>query len=308
MISIIVPFYNEEENIEALHSEIKEVCENNNIVYELIFIDDGSSDNTFNIAAKLSPVKLIKLRKNFGQTAALDVGIKAAKYPYLITMDGDRQNNPDDIPRLIKHIKENDLDIVSGWRMERKDTLMKRFISWGAYRIRKILLKDGIHDSGCTLKIYKRECFEGVTLYGEMHRFIPAVLMRSGDKVGELAVCHRARPAGISKYNMSRTLKGFVDMLSVAFYDRFAVRPLHLFGGVGFLFFLLSFVSLIITVYYFIIGQGMSETAWPLLTVFLFLAGLQFFMFGITIDILMKNRYETTKERSYSIKEIIENK
>jgi membrane-bound ClpP family serine protease len=107
---------------------------------------------------------------------------------------------------------------------------------------------------------------------------------------------------------MSRTLKGFVDMLSVAFYDRFAVRPLHLFGGVGFLFFLLSFVSLIITVYYFIIGQGMSETAWPLLTVFLFLAGLQFFMFGITIDILMKNRYETTKERSYSIKEIIENK
>lgn len=307
MISIIVPFYNEEENIEALHAEIKEVCENNHYTYELIFIDDGSSDNTFNIATKLSPVRLIKLRKNFGQTAALDAGIKAAQYPYLITIDGDRQNNPNDIPKLIEFLEKNDLDVVSGWRKKRKDTPMKRFISWGAYCIRKVLLKDGIHDSGCTLKIYKRKCFKGITLYGEMHRFIPAVLRRSGYKVGELVVSHRSRTAGFSKYNISRTMKGFVDMLSVAFYGRFAARPLHLFGGVGFFFFSLSLISLVITIYYFMIGQGMSETAWPLLTVFLFLAGLQFFMFGITIDILMKNRYETTKEQSYSIKEIIVN-
>jgi glycosyltransferase involved in cell wall biosynthesis len=270
-------------------------------------VDDGSSDKTYEIGKSLSPVKMIKLKKNFGQTAALDAGIKNATKDYIIAMDGDRQNDPNDIPVLIKHLEDNDLDVVSGWRKNRKDTFLKKFISRGAYRIRRVLVKDGIHDSGCTLKIYKRECFDNVTLYGEMHRFIPALLMRHGSSVGEVVVNHRPRAAGVSKYTMSRTVKGFVDMLSVTFYERFAARPLHLFGAVGFFFFFLSFISLLATLYTFSQGQGMSESAWPLLTVTLFLAGLQFFMFGITIDILMKNRYETTQERSYGIKEIIDN-
>ncbi len=306
-LSIIVPFYNEEGNIKELHQEIVEICEKNNYKYEIIFVDDGSSDKTYEIGKSLSPVKMIKLKKNFGQTAALDAGIKNATKDYIIMMDGDRQNDPNDIPVLIKQLEDNDLDVVSGWRKNRKDTFLKNFISWVAYRIRRVLVKDGIHDSGCTLKIYKRECFDNVTLYGEMHRFIPALLMRYGNSIGEVVVNHRPRVAGITKYTMSRTTKGFIDMLYVAFYEKFAVRPLHLLGTIGFFFFFLSFLSLLATLYTFFQGRGMSETALPLLTVSLFLAGLQFFMFGITIDILMKNRYETTNERSYGIKEIIDN-
>ncbi|MCP5062697.1 MAG: glycosyltransferase family 2 protein [Ignavibacteriae bacterium] len=306
-LSVIVPFYNEEGNIKELHQEIVEICEKNNYKYEIIFVDDGSSDKTYEIGKSLSPVKMIRLKKNFGQTAALDAGIKNATKDYIITMDGDRQNDPNDFPVLIKYLEDNNLDVVSGWRKNRKDTFLKKFISRGAYRIRRVFVKDGIHDSGCTLKIYKRECFDNVTLYGEIHRFIPALLMSYGNSVGEVVVNHRSRVAGVTKYTMTRTIKGFIDMLSVAFYKKFAVRPLHLFGAIGFFFFFLSFISLSVTLYTFYQGQGMSETAWPLLTVFLFLAGLQFFMFGITIDILMKNRYETTKERSYGIKEIIDN-
>jgi glycosyltransferase involved in cell wall biosynthesis len=182
------------------------------------------------------------MRKNFGQTAAMDAGIKASQYDYIVTMDGDRQNDPADIPRLVEYLEENDLDIVSGWRKHRKDTAMKKFTSRGANFLRKIIIDDGIHDSGCSLKIYRRECFDHINLYGEMHRFIPALLKIKGFKVGEIVVNHRPRTSGKTKYNWKRTFKGFVDMISVWFWGKFAVRPLHIFGTAGILSMLLGFI------------------------------------------------------------------
>ena len=159
-ISVVVPVYNEEGNVEALHKEIKDVCEREGYEYEIIFINDGSKDKTDEICRTLKPLKYICMRRNFGQTAAMDAGIKAAKNDYIVTMDGDRQNDPNDIPKLIKYLEENQLDVVSGWRKNRKDTFMKKFISRGANFLRGILIKDGIHDSGCSLKVYRKECFK----------------------------------------------------------------------------------------------------------------------------------------------------
>mgnify|MGYP002266756983 CR=1 FL=1 len=302
-ISIIVPLFNEEENLARLHSEIFQVCRDNNYIFEIIFVDDGSTDETFERSKALSPLKIIRLRKNFGQTAAFDAGIKSARYNYIITMDGDCQNDPNDIPLLIRTLEQNRLDIVSGWRKERKDSLSKRFISRGAHMFRRYLIKDHIHDSGCSLKIYKKECFKGLSLYGEMHRFIPAILMGAGYQIGETEVNHRPRHKGVSKYNWKRTIKGIVDMIAIAFWHKFASRPLHFLGGIGILLIFFGFSTGSVTVYNFLSGQGMSETAWPLLTVFFFLAGGQFFVSGLIIDVLLRNHYETTKNQVYSIKE-----
>ena len=175
-ISVVVPVYNEEGNVQELHAEIKEVCEKNNYEYEIIFIDDGSGDRTRELCLGLKPLKYIRMRRNSGQTAAMDAGIKAAKYDFIVTMDGDRQNDPADIPVMLDYLVKNDYDVVSGWRKNRKDTFMKRFISRGANFLRYLLVHDGIHDSGCSLKVYRKECFKGINLYGEQHRFIPAIL------------------------------------------------------------------------------------------------------------------------------------
>jgi len=306
-VSIVIPVFNEEDNVEPLHTEVNEVCVKNGYTYEIILVDDGSSDATVERASKLSPVVLIQLRRNFGQTAAMDAGIKQAKYPYIITMDGDRQNDPNDIPQLIQHLEANDLDIVSGWRKNRKDPFMKKFVSRGANLLRGLLIKDEIHDSGCSLKIYKKECFEGISLYGEMHRFIPAILKIKGFKVGEVVVNHRSRTAGVTKYNWRRTIKGFIDMISVWFWNKYATRPLHLLGGIGVILIGLGILSSIFTFISFFRGQGMSETAWPLLTAFFFLGGMQLFIFGLMADIILKSYFDTTKDNSYSIKAVIEN-
>lgn len=306
-VSIVIPVFNEEDNVEPLHTEINDVCVKNGYTYEIILVDDGSSDATVQRASLLSPVVLIQLRRNFGQTAAMDAGIKQAKYPYIITMDGDRQNDPNDIPKLIEHLEANDLDIVSGWRKDRKDPFMKRFVSRGANFLRGLLIKDEIHDSGCSLKIYKKECFEGISLYGEMHRFIPAILKIKGFTIGEVVVNHRSRTAGVTKYNWRRTIKGFIDMVSVWFWNKYATRPLHLLGGIGMVLIILGFLSALFTFISFFRGQGMSETAWPLMTTFFFLSGMQLFIFGLIADIMLKNYFDTTKDNSYSIKAVIEN-
>lgn len=306
-ISIVIPLYNEEGNVEELHKEIVVVCENNKYVYEIILVDDGSNDKTVAIANTLTPVKVIELRKNFGQTAAMDAGIKAAQYPYIITMDGDRQNDPTDIPLLIESLETNDFDVVSGWRKNRKDSFMKRFVSRGANFLRKVLINDGIHDSGCSLKIYKKECFEGVSLYGEMHRFIPALLEIKGFKVGEVVVNHRARVAGVTKYNWRRTIKGFIDMIAVWFWNKYAMRPLHLLGGVGIILLFLSIICMGVSVVLFFQGQDISDTSWPILTILLFLSGLNMFVGGVLADILVKGYYKDDKNSYYSIKKIIVN-
>lgn len=304
--SIVVPMYNEEGNVIPLHDEIKTACEESGLEYEIIMIDDGSSDKTVEEILQCKPITLIQLRKNFGQTAAMDAGIRHAKYPYIVTMDGDRQNDPADIPKLLNYIVEQDLDVVSGWRKHRKDTFMKKFVSRGANLLRSVLVKDDIHDSGCSLKVYKKECFDKVKLYGEMHRFIPALLKIRGYSIGEMVVNHRSRTVGETKYNWRRTVKGFIDMVSVWFWSKYAARPLHLLGGMGFLFLFLGFLSSIATLVSFINGQGMSETAWPLVTIFLIFIGLQLFISGLIADIILKSYFENREDRPYGIKEIVE--
>lgn len=306
-ISIVVPVYNEEGNVAELHKEICTVCEQEGYDYEVIFVDDGSTDKTVEICKTLRPLKLICMRTNFGQTAAMDAGIHAANYNYIITMDGDGQNDPNDIPNLISYLEENNLDVVSGWRKNRKDTFMKRFTSRGANLLRYLIVHDGIHDSGCSLKIYKKECFEGVHLYGEMHRFIPALLKIKGFKIGETVVNHRPRTSGYTKYNWKRTIKGFVDMVSVWFWNKYASRPLHLLGGLGILFGIMGAGCGIWSVVLFCLGYKMSNNIIPpILTVFFIIMGVLMFIFGLMSEILMKIFYGVHVDKSYNIKEVIE--
>ncbi len=303
-LSVVVPVYNEEGNVEELHREIKEVCEKAGYDFEIIFINDGSSDHTDQICRTLAPLKYILFRRNFGQTAAMDAGIKAATKEFIVTMDGDRQNDPADIPKMIDYLLENDYDMVSGWRKNRKDTFMKKFISRGANFLRGILVHDGIHDSGCSLKAYRRECFNGINLYGEQHRFIPAILKIKGFRVGEMVVNHRARTSGITKYNWHRTIKGFVDMISVWFWNKYASRPLHMMGAFGLLFVLLGTGCGVWSVVLFCMGRKMSNNIMPpILTVFFMIMGMLMFIFGLMSEMLMKIYYGIHVEVSYSIKE-----
>jgi glycosyltransferase involved in cell wall biosynthesis len=292
---------NEEDNVAPLHAEILEVCKREGYDFEIIVVDDGSSDNTVNVLKTLSPVRVVELRRNFGQTAAMDAGIKAATKDLIVTMDGDRQNDPNDIPMLIERLYAERLDVISGWRKDRKDPFAKNFVSRGANFLRKILINDGIHDSGCSLKVYKRDSFNGVTLYGEMHRFIPAILKIKGYRVGEAVVSHRARTAGETKYNYRRTLKGLIDMTSVWFWNRYAVRPLHLLGGIGILFMLFGMGAGIGAFIEVVNGKAVNDSGWALLTIFLFLSGLQLFVAGLLSDIAIKTYFGTTRDVSYSI-------
>lgn len=308
-ISIVVPIYNEEGNVRELHREIVEVCERERYTYEVIFIDDGSEDGTGRICKELAPLKYIRMRKNFGQTAAMDAGIKAAQYDYIVTMDGDLQNDPEDIPRLVQYLEEKDLDIVSGWRKHRKDSPMKKFTSRGANFLRGIIVKDNIHDSGCSLKIYRRECFDHINLYGEMHRFIPALLKIKGFTVGEIVVNHRPRTSGVTKYNWKRTIKGFVDMIALWFWGKFSSRPLHIFGGTGIAFLFFGFLCAVWSFVLFISGAKMSNNIMPpLLTIFFCVIGLLMFVFGLMSDIMLKTYHGLGIDSTYSIKEIVENK
>lgn len=308
-ISVVVPIYNEEGNVAELHREIKEVCEANQYEYEIIFINDGSSDGTEQVCRTLKPLKYIRLRRNSGQTAAMDAGIKAAQYDYIVTMDGDCQNDPADIPAMLDYLVENDLDVVSGWRKNRKDTFMKRFISRGANLLRYLLVHDGIHDSGCSLKVYRRECFEGINLYGEQHRFIPAILKIKGFTVGEFVVHHRPRTSGKTKYNWKRTFKGFVDMISVWFWNKYATRPLHLLGGMGMVCLGIGGGCGIWSVVLFLMGRKMSNNIFPpLLTIFFITIGMLLFVFGLMSEILIKIYFGIHVDKPYSIKETWENK
>ena len=305
-ISIVIPVFNEEENIPDIFREIKSVCEENRYVYEIILTDDGSTDRTFEVAQSLAPVKVIRFRRNFGQTAALDAGIKQAQYPFIITMDGDGQNDPHDIPKLIQHLKDNSLDIVSGWRKKRMDPFLKRFVSRIANFLKGFLIQDGIHDSGCSLKVYKKECFQQIDLYGEMHRFVPAILKIKGFRVGEVVVNHRPRKYGKTKYNWRRTFKGFIDMISVWFWNKYAVRPLHLLGGMGLVSITLGFATFLYALYlYFLLGK-IGHTAWPILAAFLVLTGVLLFVLGLIADMLSKSYYANTKDKPYNIQEVFE--
>lgn len=302
-LSAVVPIYNEEGDVVELHKRIREAFEKIGRPYEIIFVDDGSKDKTVELCRSLSPLTLVEFRKNFGQTAAFDAGIKKATGDIVITMDGDLQNDPADIPLLLEEM-DLGFDIVSGWRFKRKDSLMKKFFSRGANLLRKGLVKDGIHDSGCSLKAYRRECFDGVDLFGEMHRFMPALLQLDGFRVSEVKVSHHPRIHGVTKYNWKRAIKGFVDMLFIWFWRKYSHRAIHLFGGTGLL---LGLVGTGILGWMFVekvfMGASLSERIWPLVGTLLVLVGVQLFIFGILVDVSVKTYYSQRNRMNYSIRE-----
>lgn len=287
-LSIVIPLFNEQQNIAQLYQEIIQAVENLIKDFEIIFVNDASSDQTKAELKKISDsrVKTINFRRNRGQTAALQAGILVAKGELLVTMDGDLQNDPADIPKLFKALAKNDCDVVCGWRVKRKDSVSKRFISSGAKWLRTFLINDGIHDSGCTLRIYKKECFEDVFLRGEMHRFIPAILKWQGFKIAEIPVNHRPRIHGVSKYNWKRTVKGFLDMISLWFFHKYESRPLHMLGGLGFLSLTTGFLLLFsLAVLRFLSLVTLSNSIWPLIAVLLILFGAQAFISGLIMEL-----------------------
>ena len=304
-LSVVIPAYNEQKNVSLLYNKLKEVLSGMKKSYEIIFVDDGSTDSTFleleNLQKKDLNVMVIKFRGNFGQTFALDAGFKAARGKVIISMDADLQNDPADIPILLTKMKEG-YDVVCGWRRDRKDSLLKHIISRGAYLLRKILFKDEVHDSGCTLKAFKRECFDDLDLFGEMHRFIPALLSWQGFKITEVAVRHHKRKYGETKYTIKRVVKGFLDMIVVKFWMGYSSRPIYLFGGFGLL---MTIVGLAIGFYLSIQkilhydSYTLSDRPLLLLSVFMVILGVQFVVSGLLADILIKAYYR--KEKPYKI-------
>ncbi len=301
--SIIIPCYNEEKNVGELHTRLTKTMQSLGSDYEIIFVDDGSTDDSYKVLSELSNLKVIKFRKNFGQTAAMDAGIKAAEGEILITIDGDLQNPPEEIPKLLEKINEG-YDVVSGWRYKRKDSFSKKFTSRVANMLRKFFIDDGIHDSGCTLKAYKAECFKNLDLFGEAHRFIPGILRWQGFKITEVKVEHAPRKHGQTKYGYERVLRGLVDMVSIWWWRKHASRPLHLFGGGGLVMFFsgttLLFLLFLLRLLNYI---SLSDKIWPLVAIFMMLAGMQLFVSGLLAEILIKNYFKNGRT-VYSIEKI----
>ncbi|MEE9501022.1 MAG: glycosyltransferase family 2 protein [Candidatus Aminicenantaceae bacterium] len=309
-ISIVVPFYNEEDNIEELYEKLTHVLNDLDVSYELIFIDDGSTDRTHDILMGLfdsdKTVKVIIMRKNFGQTAALQAGFDHAKGEVIITMDGDLQHDPGDIPKLLAPLEEG-FDIVSGWRKERKDHfLLRRFPSWVANRIMRFLSGVKIHDFGTTFKAYKRDVLEGLRLYGELHRFIPALISRTGVKITEVPIKNVVRQKGKSKYGLSRVRRVLFDLMTVKFIISFIDRPLQFFGLIGFVLGGIGFtIALIMTVGFYFFEWSIRDNLGNLiLSVFLMITGLQFIMTGLLAEIISRIYFTTHEMRIYSVAEM----
>lgn len=304
MYSVVIPIYNEAGNIAELHHRLVQVMSRLEGAFEIIFVDDGSRDKSAQLLKTLKPATIITLRKNFGQTAALDAGFKQAKGDLIITLDGDLQNPPEEIPKLITYLEKHNLDMVSGWRQQRQDNWLKRVVSLGANALRGLFIQDGIHDSGCTLKVYRRVCVENLDLFGEIHRFIPGLLRWQGFTIGELVVKHEPRRNGVSKYGSGRILRGLVDMIGVWFWRKYSSRPLHLFGGSGLVLTATGIVMLaMLAVARYVWDYSLSTSIWPLMAVLFILVGIQLFITGLLAEILIKNFYQG--RTPYSIKSIV---
>jgi glycosyltransferase involved in cell wall biosynthesis len=309
-ISIVVPFYNEEDNIEELYKKLTQVLQDLGVSYELIFINDGSTDRTQAILKDLfeadETIKVIRLRKNFGQTAALQAGFDYASGEIIISMDGDMQHDPEDIPKLLAPM-EDGFDIVSGWRKQRKDHfLLRRFPSWVANRIMRFLSGVKIHDFGTTFKAYKRDVLEGLRLYGELHRFIPALISRTGVKITEVPIKNVVRQKGKSKYGLSRVRRVFFDLMTVKFIISFLDRPLQFFGFIGLVLGGIGFtIALIMTVGFYFFEWSIRDNLGNLiLSVFLMIMGLQFIMTGLLAEIISRIYFTTHEMRIYSVAEM----
>lgn len=310
-VSVVIPIYNEEGNIRELYTKLNEVLSIITENYEVIFVDDGSTDNSFNILKEINTenknVVVVKFRRNFGQTAALSAGFDHFKGDVIITMDGDLQNDPEDIALLLTKINEG-YDIVSGWRVDRKDPfftkkLPSKLSNWLASKLTGVKL----HDFGCTFKAYRREVVENINLYGEMHRYIPALASQMGVSIAEVKVRHHPRQHGKSKYGITRLMRGMLDLITVKFLLSYSMRPLQLFGIPGTLSLFIGFViGAYLTIERFFFGMSLADRPLLLLAVLLMFLGVQFVTMGLLGEIITRTYYEVQGKPIYTVKEIIE--
>jgi len=309
-LSVVVPFFNEEESIPELYRRLTDVLRKTRLRYELIFVDDGSRDRTpqvlDGIFRKDKAVHVIRLKKNFGQTAGLAAGFDFAQGETIISMDGDLQHAPEDIPLFVEKMKEG-YDIVSGWRKRRVDNfILRRLPSLVANRIMKKLSGVDIHDFGTTFKAYKKEAIKSIDLYGEMHRFIPALISRTGVKIVEIPIKNIVRPKGKSKYGLSRVRRVLFDLMTVKFLISFLDRPLQFFGLIGLILGGLGFlIALLLTLGFYLLGWSIRENMGNLvLAVFLMILGVQFVMTGLLAEIISRIYFTTHKIKIYTLERI----
>jgi glycosyltransferase involved in cell wall biosynthesis len=303
-ISVIAPFYNEKESVKELHSRLVFVLEKLKIPFEIIFVDDGSTDGSFEAMANLSPLIAIRLSRNFGQTAALAAGIEAASGDIIATIDGDLENQPEDLPLLLEKMEEG-FDVVSGWRQDRwRGQFSRRLPSKIANWLISYVSKTKLHDHGCTLKAYRANVIKNLKLYGDMHRMIAAYAGLIGAKTAEVPVQHIPRKHGESKYGIMRTFRVILDLVVVKFFAKYSNRPMHFFGGIGFYSFLFGFFTFLSMVYFkYFGGKDFIQTPLPVLAVFFILVGIQFILMGLLAEILMRTHYESQKKTIYTIVE-----
>ena len=309
-ISVFLPVYDEEPNLRPLHAKLAEALGTLGRTAEIIYVDDGSTDGSLEVLRELAQldgrVRVVALRRNYGQTAAMAAGIDAARGEVLIPMDADLQNDPVDIKRLLEKLDEG-YDVVSGWRRNRKDTMITRKIpSMLANRLISWIGGVPLHDYGCSLKAYRRESLEDVRLYGEMHRFIPIYASWAGAKVAEIPVEHHARTMGKSKYGLSRTLKVIFDLMTIKFMASYQTKPIYVFGTFGLIAMVLSFAAGLLAFFLkFVEGVSFILTPLPVITVVMLAIGVQFLLMGMLAEMLVRTYHESQAKPIYAVRERI---
>ncbi|GBD98419.1 undecaprenyl-phosphate 4-deoxy-4-formamido-L-arabinose transferase [bacterium BMS3Abin07] len=309
LISVVVPLYNEEENVEPLHERLMESLNKDGRDYEIIYVDDGSTDGTLPLLESVQTsdkrVIVISLRRNFGQTAAFAAGFDFARGDIIVTMDGDLQNDPADIPKLLSMM--DSYDLVSGWRKKRRDPFFSRRLpSMIANSIISRVTGVRLHDYGCSLKAYKRDVVKNIKLYGEMHRFIPAVASWYGVRIGEVETTHHPRLRGKSKYGISRTVKVVLDLITVKFLQSFSTKPIQFFGPMGLISGFLGFMMLLyLTVQKLAFGISIGNRPLLLLGALLIIVGVQMIGMGLISEILVRVYHESQRKAIYVVKKII---
>lgn len=311
-ISVVIPIYNEEENIPRMYEELKAVLEGIGKSYELVLVDDGSKDASLGLLEDLQRqdehVIVVSFRRNFGQTAAMSAGFDHASGDIIITMDSDMQNDPRDIPALIKKMDEG-YDVVTGWRHKRQDPfLSRRLPSMLANRLISWITGVRLHDYGCTLKAFHREVTQNIRLYGEMHRFIPAIASGMGISFTEIKVNHRARRFGTSKYGISRTIRVILDLITVKFLLSYATRPLHVFGVIGLISSSMGFfIALVMTIQRQFFGVELANRPLLLLAILLIFIGIQFVTIGLLAELVVRTYHESQRKPIYHVRRVIGN-
>lgn len=309
-LSVVIPIYNEAENIEALHAEVTAALAPEPLDYEIVYVDDGSSDQSFALLEKIAQADpravVVGFRRNYGQTAAMSAGFDHARGQVIVTMDGDLQNDPRDIPKLLAKLDEG-FDIAAGWRFNRQDPFLTRKLpSRLANGLISRITKVRLHDYGCTLKAFRREVVRGIRLYGEMHRFIPAIASHLGVKIVEVPVNHRPRTAGKSKYGLGRTVRVVLDLITVKFLLSYATRPIQVFGLWGLL---AGCSGFLLALYYaferLFLRVPLGNKPGLLLAVLLMFIGVQLISIGLVGELQVRTYYETQAKATYTVRQVL---